>query len=135
MDLLTQLNDLHKIPAGVFEHGDGERAGFRWRLLKHHTERLHALELALDVIARERRARDPGVEQRLLIDDGGREAVGPHRGVLRIEYVEVSPNLQGSGLGRQLVAAAMAWARETDRRVVPICSYARMVIDRDYPPS
>lgn len=87
-------------------------------------------------IAREER---PDVHEFVLRIDGARagslEYTTSDPGVLRIEYVEVSPNLQGSGLGRQLVAAAMAWARETDRRVVPICSYARMVIDRDYPPS
>ena len=33
--------------------------------------------------------------------------------------------------GRQLVAKAIEFARETELRVVPICSYARAVIQRD----
>ena len=52
-------------------------------------------------------------------------------GVMRIEYVEVAAELRGSGFGRQLVEAAVAHARENQMRVVPICSYARMVISRD----
>ncbi len=52
---------------------------------------------------------------------------------MRIEYVEVSPELRGTGLGRQLVEKAVAFANE--RRsfdVVPDCArYARAVIQRD----
>jgi predicted GNAT family acetyltransferase len=45
--------------------------------------------------------------------------------------VEVAPELRGTGLGRQLVEKAVAFAREAQLRVVPICSYARAVIARD----
>ncbi len=62
---------------------------------------------------------------------GSLEFTRPEVGVLRIEYVEVAPELRGSGLARQLVEAAVNWAKETDQKVVPICSYARMVIQRD----
>ena len=55
----------------------------------------------------------------------------PEAGVMRIEYVEVSPELRGTGLGRQLVAAAVDWAREGGLKIVPICGYARAVITRD----
>ena len=50
---------------------------------------------------------------------------------MRIEYVEVSPELRGAGLGQQLVEKAVAFAKEANLRVVPICSYARAVIQRD----
>ena len=50
---------------------------------------------------------------------------------MRIEYVEVSPALRGTGLGRQLVAKAIDFARDAKLRVVPVCSYARAVITRD----
>ena len=50
---------------------------------------------------------------------------------MRIEYVEVSPELRGTGLGRQLVAKAIDFAKEAKLRVVPICGYARAVITRD----
>ncbi len=55
----------------------------------------------------------------------------PDAAVMRIEYVEVASELRGSGLGQQLVASAVDWARETDRKIVPICGYARAVIARD----
>jgi predicted GNAT family acetyltransferase len=62
---------------------------------------------------------------------GSLEFTRPGAGVLRIEYVEVSPELRGSGMGRQLVEAAVAWAKETEMKIVPICSYARLVMQRD----
>jgi predicted GNAT family acetyltransferase len=49
---------------------------------------------------------------------------------LEIEYVEVNPSLRGKGVGKQLVDAAVAWAREQGRRVEPLCSYARAVMSR-----
>lgn len=52
-------------------------------------------------------------------------------GVMRIEYVEVAPELRGSGLGRQLVQRAIEYAQEMQLRVVPICGYARGLIQRD----
>jgi len=55
----------------------------------------------------------------------------PDAGVMRIEYVEVAPALRGSGMGHQLVQAAVDWARDSDRKIVPICGYARAVIMRD----
>ena len=55
----------------------------------------------------------------------------PEVGVMRIEYVEVSPQLRGTGLGKQLVEKAVAFAKDNSLRVVPICSYARAVIQRD----
>ena len=62
---------------------------------------------------------------------GSLEFTRPDAKILRIEYVEVDPELRGTGLGRLLVKAAVDWAKETDQRVVPICSYARTVIERD----
>jgi predicted GNAT family acetyltransferase len=49
---------------------------------------------------------------------------------MRIHYVEVDPSLRGTGLGRQLIDAAVVWARQERRRIVPICSYARAVLQR-----
>ena len=76
-----------------------------------------------------------GVHEFVLRVDGKRlgslEFTRPDAKTLRIEYVEVAPELRGTGLGRQLVQAAIAWAKETDQKVVPICSYARMIIQRE----
>ena len=62
---------------------------------------------------------------------GSLDYTRPESGVMRIEYVEVAPQLRGSGLGRQLVQAAVDWARVSDLKIVPICGYARAVITRD----
>ena len=59
------------------------------------------------------------------------EFTRPDVGVMHIQYVEVSPHLRGTGLGRQLVEKAVAFATEAKLRVVPMCSYARAVITRD----
>ena len=76
-----------------------------------------------------------GVHEFVLRVDGERlgylEFTRPEVGVMRIEYVEVSPGLRGTGLGRQLVAKAIDFAKEAKLRVVPICGYARAVISRD----
>jgi predicted GNAT family acetyltransferase len=76
-----------------------------------------------------------GVHEFVLRIDGERlgylEFTRPEVGVMRIEYVEVSPDLRGTGLGRQLVAKAIDFAKDAKLRVVPICGYARAVITRD----
>jgi predicted GNAT family acetyltransferase len=76
-----------------------------------------------------------GTHEFVLRIDGERfgflEFTRPDVGVMRIEYVEVSPELRGTGLGKQLVEKAVAFATDADLRVVPICSYARAVIQRD----
>ncbi len=76
-----------------------------------------------------------GVHEFVLRVDGERlgylEFTRPEVGLMRIEYVEVSPELRGTGLGRQLVAKAIDFAKDAELRVVPICSYARVVITRD----
>ena len=76
-----------------------------------------------------------GAHEFVLRIDGERcgflEFTRPQVGVMRIEYVEVAPELRGSGLGHQLVEKAVAFATDANLRVVPICSYARAVIQRD----
>lgn len=76
-----------------------------------------------------------GAQEFVLRVDGERlgslDFTRPEPGTLRIEYVEVAPELRGSGLGRELVQAAVDWARDSDMKIVPICGYARAVIMRD----
>lgn len=76
-----------------------------------------------------------GVHEFVLRVDGERmgflEFTRPDTGVMRIEYVEVDPELRGTGLGKQLVEKAVAFATDAKLRVVPICGYARAVIQRD----
>jgi predicted GNAT family acetyltransferase len=76
-----------------------------------------------------------GANEFVLRLDGQRygflEFTRPQPGMMRIEYVEVSPELRGTGLGKQLVEKAVAFAQDAGLKVVPICSYARAVIQRD----
>ena len=76
-----------------------------------------------------------GANEFVLRLDGQRygflEFTRPEAGMMRIEYVEVSPELRGTGLGKQLVEKAVAFAQDAGLKVVPICSYARAVIQRD----
>jgi hypothetical protein len=47
-----------------------------------------------------------------------------------IEHTEVSDKLQGKGAGKQLVSAAVSYAREKNIKIIPKCSFAKSVFDR-----
>lgn len=53
------------------------------------------------------------------------------RDLVVIEHTEVSDALQGQGVARKLVDAAVAWARASGTRFELRCTYARSVFDRD----
>ena len=76
-----------------------------------------------------------GTQEFVLRLDGQRygflEYTRPQAGMMRIEYVEVSSELRGTGLGKTLVEKAVEFAKDEGLKVVPICSYARAVIQRD----
>jgi predicted GNAT family acetyltransferase len=76
-----------------------------------------------------------GAGQLILTQDGVRVGALDYHdltgGPIYIDFVEVSPSTRGTGLGKRLVEAAVAWARESKRKVVPVCSYSLAVIERD----
>ena len=41
-----------------------------------------------------------------------------------VDHTFVDPSLRGQGVARQLLDALVAWARATNTKVVPECSYA-----------
>lgn len=47
-----------------------------------------------------------------------------------IDHTEVSDELRGQGVGKQLVAAAVEFARERGITVLPLCPYAKSVFGR-----
>ena len=51
-------------------------------------------------------------------------------GVMNIYHTEVNPEMQGSGIGEQLVEAGVKFAREHHLKVLPTCTFARSVFDR-----
>lgn len=46
-----------------------------------------------------------------------------------IEHTEVDPSQEGKGLGRQLVNAAVDFARKNSIKIMPLCPYAKRVME------
>ena len=51
-------------------------------------------------------------------------------GEINIYHTEVDKSLAGKGVGRDLVAAGVAFARNNNLKVIASCSYAKSVIDK-----
>ena len=47
-----------------------------------------------------------------------------------LEHTHVDDALRGRGAGRQLVQAAVEWARAENRRLLPLCPFARSVFEK-----
>jgi hypothetical protein len=47
-----------------------------------------------------------------------------------IDHTEVSDKLRGTGAGKKLVAAGAAYARENGIRIVPLCPFAKAVMEK-----
>lgn len=54
--------------------------------------------------------------------------VGTHQFV--IDHTEVSEKLKGHGAGKQLVLAAVQFARDNGLKIFPVCPFARSVFDK-----
>lgn len=52
-------------------------------------------------------------------------------GVVNIDHTEVDASLRGQGVARQLLDAAVRWARETHIKFSATCSYAAAQFARD----
>lgn len=48
---------------------------------------------------------------------------------MNIYHTEVSPKFRGEGIGQDLVAAAVDFARKNGLRIIATCPYAKKVID------
>ena len=48
-----------------------------------------------------------------------------------VDHTEVNEQLQGLGVGRKLLNALVAWARETQTKVIATCPYAKAQFERD----
>lgn len=47
-----------------------------------------------------------------------------------IDHTQVDDALRGTGAGRKLVAAAVAWARAEKLSILPLCPFAKSVFDK-----
>lgn len=48
-----------------------------------------------------------------------------------IDHTEVSPKYQGQGLGKAMVQKAVEFARENSLTILPLCSFARSIFNRN----
>jgi predicted GNAT family acetyltransferase len=48
-----------------------------------------------------------------------------------IEHTEVDESLEGKGVGKQLVYTAVEYARNHNLKIVPLCSFAKAVLDKE----
>lgn len=48
-----------------------------------------------------------------------------------IDHTEVDDSLQGKGIGEELVASAVKYTRENGIKILPECSYAKHVMEKD----
>ena len=47
-----------------------------------------------------------------------------------INHTQVFDGYEGQGIARQMVMAAVDFARENNRQIIPVCSYAKAVLTR-----
>ena len=47
-----------------------------------------------------------------------------------IDHTRVFEGFEGRGIARQMVVAAVDFARANNRRIIPVCSYAQKVLTR-----
>ncbi|MGE6368148.1 GNAT family N-acetyltransferase [Planococcus kocurii] len=50
--------------------------------------------------------------------------------VLTIDHTEVSPQLEGQGIGQKLVAQIVEYARSENKKIDPQCPFANSVIEK-----
>jgi len=48
-----------------------------------------------------------------------------------IDHTEVDPAFGGKGVGKELVLAAVRFARENDLKVIPLCPFAAAAFKKD----
>ena len=47
-----------------------------------------------------------------------------------IDHTEVSDELRGTGSGARLLDAAVEWARAQEKKIIPLCPFAKSVFDK-----
>ncbi len=77
--------------------------------------------------------KEEGKQGEFLMQDNGKQigvmsyTLSP--GKMTIDHTEVDEEHEGKGLGKQLVKAGVAYARENKLKINPVCPYAKKVFD------
>jgi uncharacterized protein len=50
---------------------------------------------------------------------------------LIVDHTEVSDEFKGQNIGRKLVEHIVDYARKNGKRLIPLCPFAKSIIDRD----
>ena len=53
-----------------------------------------------------------------------------HAHAVIVDHTEVLDAFEGEGLGKQLVAHIVQWARDHEQRIMPLCPFTRAIFDR-----
>lgn len=54
----------------------------------------------------------------------------PSEDKMIIEHTEVDDSLAGKGVGKQLLNAAVDYARKNNMKIIPLCPFAKSVFDK-----
>jgi uncharacterized protein len=78
--------------------------------------------------------RNDGKRGVFYMEDDGKEIAlmhyifsGPAKMI--IDHTEVNEEYEGKGLGMQLVKAGVAYARENNMKILPLCPFAKKIFD------
>jgi uncharacterized protein len=47
-----------------------------------------------------------------------------------IDHTEVDPDFKGKNIGKQMIMAAVDYARDSNVRILPLCPFAKSVFDK-----
>lgn len=70
------------------------------------------------------------------VEDGGKRVAlmtysKASDGKIIIEHTEVDESLKGEGIGKDLVAEGVKFARENDLKIIPLCPFAKAEFDKN----
>ena len=79
--------------------------------------------------------KDDGRKGKFYIEEDGKQLaemtyVWAGTGRIIIDHTEVDPALKGKNAGKQMVASAVTFARESHIRILPLCPFAKSVFDK-----
>ena len=86
---------------------------------------IFGIRLGTYLLVRERKA----VGYRKILYGEGHSDKKP-AGVMIIDHTRVFDGYEGKGIARQLVMAAVDFARANSRKIIPVCSYTQAVLTR-----